>query len=257
MQRPVFFDEKPYLSPTKKRLVKAIILAAGLGTRLFPLTKDKPKALVEVQGKPLLQHQLEKLKTEGFTQVLVNIHHFGDLVIDFLEKNQNFGLDIQISDERNELLDTGGALRKAEDFIRGEEPVFIHNVDVLSDISIKEMMNTHRLTGAFATLAVRNRETSRYLLFNDHHQLCAWKNVKTGEVKGVWSNDLKQAAFSGIHIISPKCVDLFPNKAAFSIIDFYLEIIKSHTISAYFHDQSLWLDVGKPETLAQAEKLIL
>lgn len=237
--------------------MKAIILAAGLGTRLFPLTKDKPKALVEVQGKPLIQHQLEKLKIEGFTQVLVNIHHFGDLVVDFLEKNQNFGLDIQISDERNELLDTGGAIKKAADFIRGDEPVLIHNVDVLSDISIKEMLNIHRETGAIATLAVRKRKTSRYLLFNKQNQLCAWENIKTGERKGKWSNDLKQAAFSGIHIISPKCADLFPDKAAFSIIDFYLDIIKSHTVSACFHNESLWLDVGKPETLAEAEKLNL
>lgn len=238
--------------------MKAIILAAGLGTRLFPLTKDKPKALVEVQGKPLIQHQLEKLKTAGFTQVLINIHHFGDLVIEFLQKNQNFGLDIQISDERKKLLDTGGALRKAADFIRGEEPVFIHNVDVLSDISIGEMLNTHRLTGAIATLAVRKRETSRYLLFNEQNQLRAWANIKAGEKKGDWSRaNLTQAAFSGIHIISPKCVDLFPDKAAFSIIDFYLDIIKSHTISGYFHSESLWLDVGKPETLAEAEKLKL
>lgn len=236
--------------------MKAIILAAGLGTRLFPLTKDKPKALVEVQGKPLIQHQLEKLKKEGFSQVLINIHHFGDLVIDFLKKHQNFGLDIQISDERNELLDTGGALRKARDFIRGDEPVFIHNVDVLSNISINEMLNTHRSSGAIATLAVRKRKTSRYLLFNDQNQLCAWENVKTGEKKGEWlSSNLIQAAFSGIHIISPQCIDLFPDEAAFSIIDFYLDVIKSHTVGAYFHDKSVWLDVGKPETLAEAEKL--
>ena len=235
--------------------MKAIILAAGLGTRLFPLTKDKPKALVEIQGKPLIQHQLEKLKKEGFTKVLINIHHFGDLVIDFLEKHQNFGLEIQISDERNELLDTGGALRKATDFIRGEEPVFIHNVDVLSNISISEMLNTHRSSGAIATLAVRKRKTSRYLLFDEQNQLCAWENIKTGEKKGAWSNDLRQAAFSGIHIISPQCIDLFPDKAAFSIIDFYLDVIKSHTVAAYFHDKSFWLDVGKPETLAEAEKL--
>lgn len=235
--------------------MKAIILAAGLGTRLFPLTKDKPKALVEVQGKPLIQHQLEKLKMAGFTNVLVNIHHFGDQIIDFLEKHQNLGLDIQISDERNKLLDTGGALRKAADFISGEEPVLIHNVDVLSNISVEEMMKTHSLSGALATLAVRKRKTSRYLLFNKKNQLRAWENIKTGETKGdMTEGNLKQAAFSGIHIISPKCIDLFPDKAAFSIIDFYLDITKSHTISGYFHDESLWLDVGKPETLIEAEQ---
>ncbi|RLD38535.1 MAG: nucleotidyltransferase family protein [Bacteroidetes bacterium] len=238
--------------------MKAIILAAGLGTRLFPFTKNKPKALVEVQGKPLIQHQLEKLKKAGFTQVLVNIHYYGEQIIEFLDKHNNFGLEIYISDERDELLDTGGALRKASDFIRGDEPVLIHNVDVLSNISLREMLDSHRLKGALATLAVRKRETSRYLLFNKQNQLRAWENIKTGEKKGYSTeSNLERAAFSGIHIISPKCVDLFPNKKAFSVIDFYIDIIKSYTVNGYFHDKSIWLDVGKPETLAEAEKLII
>ena len=165
--------------------MKAIILAAGLGTRLFPFTKNKPKALVEVQGKPLIQHQLEKLKNAGFTQVLVNIHYYGEQIIEFLDKHNNFGLEIYISDERDELLDTGGALRKASDFIRGDEPVLIHNVDVLSNISLREMLDSHRLKGALATLAVRKRETSRYLLFNKQNQLRAWENIKTGEKKSL------------------------------------------------------------------------
>ncbi len=236
--------------------MKAILLAAGLGTRLFPLTKDKPKALVEVQGKPLIQHQLEKLKNAGFTNVLINIHHFGDQVITFLEKNENFGIDIYISDERDQLLDTGGALRKAADFIRDSEAVLIHNVDVISNISLEAMMNTHSLTDALATLAVRKRETSRYLLFNNQNQLRAWENIKTGEKKGDWTNnDHTRAAFSGIHILSPKCVDLFPDKAAFSIIDFYIASIKAHNIYGYFHDESVWLDVGNPKSLAEAENL--
>lgn len=235
--------------------MKAILLAAGLGTRLYPLTKSKPKALVEVQGKPLLQHQLEKLKRAGFTQVLINIHHFGDLILEFLDKNKNFELDIQISDEREQLLDTGGALRKARNFIAGKEDVLIHNVDVLSNIDISEMWKKHQNTKALASLAVRNRETSRYLLFNEQNQLRAWENIKSGEKKGDWTNPkLKQAAFSGIHIISPKCIDLFPNKAAFSIIDFYLEQSNRNNIIGFFHNSSSWLDVGKPETLALAEK---
>ncbi len=238
--------------------MKAILLAAGLGTRLYPLTKNKPKALVEVQGKPLLQHQLEKLKRTGFTQVLINIHHFGDLILEFLDQNQNFGLDIQISDERNQLLDTGGALRKASNFIAGNEAILIHNVDVLSNIDLSEMWKTHQASGALASLAVRDRETSRYLLFNEQNQLRAWENKKTGEKKGDWTHPkLKQAAFSGIHIISPKCIDLFPNKAAFSIIDFYLEQINKYKIIGFFHTNSFWLDVGKPETLALAEKINL
>lgn len=238
--------------------MKAILLAAGLGTRLFPLTKDKPKALIEVQGKPLLQHQLEKLKKAGFTKVVINIHHFGDQIISFLEKHEHFGLDIQVSDERDQLLDTGGALRKAADFIRGNEPVLIHNVDVLSDISLEAMLNSHKLTGALATLAIRKRESSRYLLFNEQHHLRAWENVKTGEKKGEWEEEgLSRAAFSGIHILSPACVNLFPDKSAFSIIDFYLSLIKSNRIIGFFHNESVWLDVGKPETLAEAENLRL
>ncbi len=238
--------------------MKAVLLAAGLGTRLFPLTKDKPKALVEVQGKPLLQHQLEKLKKAGYNKVLINIHHFGEQVISFLEEQKFFGLEIQISDERDHLLDTGGALRKAADFIRGKEPVLVHNVDVLSDISLEAMLDFHLLTGSLATLAIRKRESSRYLLFNQEHQLCAWENVKTGEKKGDWKKKgLSRTAFSGIHILSPKCVDLFPEQEAFSIIDFYLSVLGSYNVSGYFHDESVWLDVGKPETLAKAEKLRL
>ncbi len=236
--------------------MKVILLAAGLGTRLFPLTKNKPKALIEVQGKPLIQIQLEKFKQQGFSEVLVNIHHYGNQILEFLQKNNNFGLDIQISDERDQLLDTGGALKKAADFIRGDECVFIHNVDVLTDISFESMLNAHRLSGALATLAIRERNTSRYLLFNEDNLLRGWENTKTGEKKGNWQEpNLVNAAFSGIHVISPECVDLFPDKAAFSIIDFYLDILQSHTISGYFHDESVWIDVGKPETLAQAEKL--
>jgi len=164
--------------------VKAIILAAGLGTRLFPLTKNKPKALVEVQGKTLIQHQLEKLKREGFTQVLINVHHFPDQVIAFLEKHKNFGLDIKISDESELLLDTGGALRKAADFISGEEDVLIYNVDILSDISLEAMMDNHLLTQSLATLAIRRRESSRYLLFNMQNKLRAWENIKPERKKG-------------------------------------------------------------------------
>ncbi|MBN1649839.1 MAG: nucleotidyltransferase family protein [Bacteroidales bacterium] len=238
--------------------MKAIILAAGLGTRLLPLTKDRPKALIQVQGKPLLQHQLEKLKAAGFSKVLINIHHFGDQIVDFLEMHNSFEMDIEISDERNALLDTGGALRKAAHFIQGEEPVLIHNVDVLSTIALEDMFNNHKLRAACATLAVRHRPSTRYLLFDERNQLRAWENLKTGEKKGDWSSmQLIEAAFSGIHIISPQCVDLFPDKQAFSIIDFYISLIDSHTVSGYFHDNSVWLDVGKPETLTEAEKLKL
>ncbi|MBN2236655.1 MAG: nucleotidyltransferase family protein [Bacteroidales bacterium] len=236
--------------------MKAIILAAGLGTRLYPLTANKPKALVPVQGKPLLQHQIEKLKKLGFTKLLINIHAFGDQIIDFLDQNKNFGLDIVISDERKDLLDTGGALNKARNFISGNEAVLIHNVDVLTNLDIRAMQNEHLLSDSIATLAIRNRETSRYLIFDNANRLKAWGNIKTGEKKGDWSSRHKiKAAFSGVHIISPEIVDFFPAQEKFSIIDFYLSISEKQRVGGYFHDDSEWLDVGKPDTIQLAENL--
>ena len=238
--------------------MKAILLAAGLGKRLLPITKKIPKALIEVQGKPLLQYQLEKLKKAGFSKVLINIHHLGEQVVDFLQKHNNFGLEIHISDESDQLLDTGGALRKAADFIRGNEPVLVHNVDVLGNIPLESMMNAHKLNGALATLAIRKRESMRYLYFTENNRLCGWENVKTGEKKGdCKSKRTSRAAFSGIHIISPQIIELFPQKEKFSIIDFYMSQAKSQSIIGYFHDEFIWLDVGKHESLAKAELLKL
>jgi NDP-sugar pyrophosphorylase family protein len=236
--------------------VKAILLAAGLGTRLMPITKNTPKALVKIQGKPLIQHQLEKLKANGFTEVLINVHHFGNQIIDFLNIHNNFGLKITISDEKDKLLDTGGALKKASDFILGNEAVLIHNVDVIGDLALKLMMETHIKSGALATLAVRKRDSSRYLYFDAENKLCGWENLKSGEKKGECSRKRTvQAAFSGIHIISPKFIELFPSEEKFSIIDLYVSLSKSHSILAYFHDDNLWFDVGTHESLAKAEKI--
>lgn len=236
--------------------MKAILLAAGLGARLMPITKNTPKALVKIQGKPLIEHQLEKLKADGFAEVLINVHHFGNQIIDFLNIHNNFGLEIHISDEKDKLLDTGGALKKASDFILGKEAVLIHNVDVIGDLALNLMMETHIKSGALATLAVRKRDSSRYLYFDAENKLCGWENLKSGEKKGDCRRKRTvRAAFSGIHIISPKIIELFPSEEKFSIIDLYVSLSKAHSILAYFHDDNLWLDVGTHESLAKAEKI--
>lgn len=237
--------------------MKAMIFAAGLGTRLRPLTNDRPKALVEVLGKTLLQHAIEHLKRFGITDIVVNIHHFGAKVLEVLQSNQNFGCNIIISDERAALLETGGGLLKAKAHFKGEEAIVIYNVDVLSNIDLLEMRHYHQENKALATLATRNRESSRYLLFNEHQELCGWTNTKTKEIRHVrLANNLQQYAFSGIHIINPVLLELITQEGKFSITDTYLELATHHKIMAYRHDQDYWFDVGKPERLAAASKFL-
>jgi NDP-sugar pyrophosphorylase family protein len=237
--------------------MKAMIFAAGLGTRLRPLTNDRPKALVEVLGKTLLQHSIEHLKGFGITDIVVNIHHFGARVLEVLESNQNFGCNIIISDERAELLETGGGLLKAKDHFKGEEAIVIYNVDVLSNIDLVEMLHYHQKNDALATLATRSRESSRYLLFNEQQELCGWTNTKTKEIKNVRpAKNKQQYAFSGIHIIKPALLELITQEGKFSITDTYLGLAGEHKIVAYPHDQDYWFDVGKPERLAAATKFL-
>ena len=187
--------------------MKAMIFAAGLGTRLKPLTDHMPKALVPVAGRPMLEHVILKLKAAGFNELVINIHHFGEQILDFLRANQNFGLTIHISDERDCLLDTGGGIRKAEPFFRGNEPFLIHNVDILSDTDLKALYEYHRQSGNDATLLASRRKTIRYLLFDDEKRLCGWINKDTLQTKpeGFAYNPEHhhEYAFSGIHVISP------------------------------------------------------
>ena len=243
-----------------------MIFAAGLGTRLRPLTNDKPKALVEVNGTPLLEIVIQQLKQYGFKNVLVNVHYFAKQIIRFLEAKNHFGIHISISDETNLLLETGGGLAKAQSFFEeGEEgqngsPFLVHNVDILSNINLAALYQTHLETNPLATLVVRNRKTSRYLLFDEANQMCGWQNVKTGEVRMMRtpppSMYPKALAFSGIHVISPSIFRYMPEEeSVFSIIETYLQAAKTETIMAYPSDDSDWLDVGKPESLAQAAKL--
>ena len=240
--------------------MNAFIFAAGLGTRLKPLTDTMPKALVPVAGKPLLAHVVEKLKAAGCKKIVINIHHFGDMIIDYVKENNNFGIDIVFSDEREMLLETGGAIKHAVNIL-GDEPFLIHNVDILSNVDIKALWNEHLNSGSAATLLVSKRSSSRALLFNEEGNLTAWTNKSTGEVKTPYESvdiaSLKELAFSGIHVFSPslfKYFGAYPEK--FSIIDFYLNTCKEEKIKAFTQEGLQLLDVGKLDSLERAEEFV-
>lgn len=234
-----------------------MIFAAGLGTRLRPLTNDKPKALVEVGGMPLLEIALRRLKWFGVSKVIVNVHHFAGQVEQFLDEMKELGMEIAISDERAQLLNTGGGLKKARWFFEGEEPFLVQNVDILSSLDLKALYEAHRRSGALATLAVRDRETSRYLLFDEEWQLVGWRNRHSGEERRSRPQQpARPWAFSGIQVLSPGIFEYFPEEAVFSTIDLYLEAAKKEVILGYPHDKDLWLDVGKPPALERAAGLL-
>lgn len=238
--------------------MKAMIFAAGLGTRLRPLTNDRPKALVELEGKTLLEIVIKRLVYHGFTDIVVNVHHFADKVIQYLKDHNNFGVNIMISDERDMLLETGGGLKKAANLLQGTDPILICNVDILTNINYSRMLDVHRRSKAIATLAIRQRTTSRYLLFNQRKNLIGWTNNKTGEVK--ISKQTKAQpnpfAFSGIQIIQSKFLELIHQTGKFSIIDVYLDLARTHQIKGYQHDNDVWLDVGKPESLKKGLEVL-
>lgn len=242
--------------------MKAMIFAAGLGTRLKPLTDHMPKALVPVAGRPMLEHVILKLKAARFNELVINIHHFGEQILDFLRANQNFGLTIHISDERDCLLDTGGGIRKAEPFFRGNEPFLVHNVDILSDTDLKALYEYHRQSGNDATLLASRRKTIRYLLFDDEKRLCGWINKDTLQTKpeGFAYNPEHhhEYAFSGIHVISPSLFHYMDERwtGKFSIMDFYLQTCHEARIGGRLTDTLRLIDIGKPETLTQAEEFL-
>ena len=222
------------------------------------MTNDRPKALVEVNGKTLLEHNIQKLRKAGFDRIVVNIHHFGEQIVEFLSAHDNFGIDIRVSDERQLLLDTGGGIKHAIPLFDQNQPILIHNVDIISDIDVRELYAKHlALESASplgATLAVHQRNTSRYLQFTDDMRLCGWTNVKTGEVKG----ELGEAfAFAGIHVIDPSLLPylLAQDADVFSIIDFYLKVCNEIAISGADVTGREWVDCGKPEALAKAAQL--
>ena len=239
--------------------MKAMILAAGLETRLRPLTNDRPKALVEVGGRTLLDITLARLREFGVREVIVNVHHFADMVVDYLSKNNNFGMRIEVSRE-DELLDTGGGLKKAgwfflEDSAGRDQPFILHNVDVISTIDLGRMVQFHNEHQALATLAVQQRETSRYLLFDERMQLCGRRTGRDGDSEIVRAGQQMQAlAFTGVHVISPHIFSIMTEDGAFSIIPTYLRLsAQGETITGFPADKYDWRDLGRPENIAKAE----
>ena len=237
--------------------MKAMVLAAGLGTRLRPLTNDRPKALVEVAGRTLLEIVLTRLKAFGVNEVIVNVHHFADMVVEYLAR-QNFGMRIEISREE-ELLDTGGGLKKAAWFFQegssgNDEPFLLHNVDVISTIDLSRMVKSHRSSRALATLAVQDRETSRYLLFDDAGELCGRRTGQDGAVESVRAPSRTTAlAFSGVHVVSRRLLGMLSEDGAFSIVTSYLRLAgQGEKILAFRADEYYWRDLGKVESVKLA-----
>jgi NDP-sugar pyrophosphorylase family protein len=237
--------------------MKAFILAAGLGTRLYPYTADKPKALVELNGITLLERAIRKVNELEVSEIVINIHHFGDQIVDFLKEKQNFNLPISISDERDQLLDTGGAILKAHPLLGDDEPFLVYNVDILSSIDLIALNHYHIQKGGITTMAVRERYTDRYLVFNPEMRLSGWRNVKTGEEILTTENGvLNNFAFSGIQIVEPQIFSLITETGKFSVIQLYLRLAKEQYIYGYHDYSELWMDLGKPDQLLAAEKII-
>ena len=243
--------------------MNALILAAGLGTRLNPLTDTMPKALVPVNGKPLLQLIVEKLKNFGFNNIVINVHHFSQQIIDFIESNDRFGVNIKISDESKKLLDTGGAIKKAMNLFDNPTPLLVHNVDILHNINLKEIYDQYAYKSD-ATLIVSQRKTTRYLLADFQGLVKGWTNINTGEIKSplecVMSHpeEYMRVAFSGIHILSHNLLlQMSSWDDHFSIIDFYLDSCNKHNISVVNLPNMQLLDVGKLDTITEAERFLM
>jgi NDP-sugar pyrophosphorylase family protein len=240
--------------------MRAMVLAAGLGTRLRPLTDNRPKALVEVGGRTLLEITLARLNSFGIREVIINVHHFADMIVDYLKANKDFGMRIEVSREDDVLLDTGGGLKEAAYFLENsgaaEEPFVLHNVDVISTIDLHRMAQFHSENHALATLAVQDRPTSRYLLFDEQLQLCGRKSGRDGQAELVRnSSHPKALAFSGIHVIRPRLFSLMTEEGVFSIIAPYLRLAaQGEKIIAFRSDEYQWRDLGRLDDVMQADQ---
>lgn len=237
--------------------IKAMILCAGLGTRLKPWTDHHPKALAIVNGKSLLQRNVEFLQYFGIREVVINVHHFADQVIKAIHEHEGWGSNITLSHEPDEPLETGGGLLKASASLQDCKAFVMMNVDILTDLDISKMLEMHLSKNPLATLAITNRKTSRYFLFDKENKLCGWKNELTGEIKsdGQLSGNETAGAFSGIHIINPSIFSLIRFKGKFSIVDVYMDLMKTSTILSFDHSESKFIDVGKPDSIEKANAM--
>lgn len=234
--------------------MQALIFAAGKGTRLRPFTDHHPKALARVNGIPLLERNIRYLQQYGIWDFVINVHHFGDQIIDFLRENDNFGANISISDEKDELLETGGGLVFARHFLDRGEDFLIMNADILTDLSIKGLVDFHKRNDSLVSLAVSDRHSSRKLLFNSDMILRGWLNVETGEQRlAEFNKGFKALAFSGVHCVNPKIFDKIKRTGKFSIMEEYLDLMHTEKIRGYEH-HSVLIDVGRPESVLEAEK---
>ena len=264
MPENIAFDTNTVNSRAKG--AKGMILAAGLGSRLKPWTDSHPKALAIVNGKSLLQHNIEFLQRYGIKEVAVNVHHFADQIIGAVEKNNGWGSRVIISDETDEVLETGGGFLKAAPLLQDADLIVLMNVDILTDINLQSLIGYHQEKKPLATLATTQRETSRYFLFDEGNNLCGWKNVQTGEEKphprplsfwgggnGTLTESKMQKAFSGIQVVEPKIFSLVQQRGKFSMVDVYLDLMQKHTIKSFDHSETRFIDVGKPESILKAE----
>lgn len=256
------------------KINKAIVFAAGVGSRLKPFTDHHPKALVEVGGRPMLANVIEKLISYGVDEIVVNVHHFSEQIVEFLVANDNFGITIHISDESDKLLDTGGAIVAASQWFEPEDDFIVHNADIFTDFDLSDMMRTHGYLNALATLLVAERQTSRYLLFDDRVEMKGWTNISTGEVKPasiVTAEGYDKFAFGGVHILSGKIIPALKEYATklgycgtrdtvpkFSITDFYIDICRTLPVFGYLPAEKYnWHDIGKPQSLVDARNSVI
>ena len=236
--------------------MKAMIFAAGLGTRFKPWTDNHPKALALVNNKSLLQRNIEYLQEYGIKEVVVNVHHFADQIIDAVRLNNGWGSHIIISDERDEVLETGGGLLKAKELLKSDEPFITLNADILTDLSISDLLSYHKKNNALIAFGISNRTSSRNFLFDDNNRLCGWENNVTGEKKiSIVKDHLKPMAYSCVAVFDPTIFELIPQQGKFSLTETYLSLAADHLILGYEHTGDRFIDVGKPESVAKAELL--
>jgi len=236
--------------------LKAMIFSAGLGTRFKPWTDKHPKALALVNGKPLLQHNIEYLQRYGITDVVINVHHFADQIIEAVKQNSGWGSNILISDETNEVLETGGGLLKAKDLLQNGKPFVTLNADFLTDLNVANLIEFHKNKKSLISFGITNRKTSRYFLFDEDNRLCGWRNTTTGEEKiSIVKDNLRQMAYSCVVVFQPEIFELIPQRGKFSLVETYLSLAADYPIYGYDHSGDKLVDVGKPESVAVAEKL--